>query len=115
MDAGHLTAGFGAAMTDLRAPAHLVVVAHLLAVERASLAQLGADTARLRVEFRTAEHEISAGPADLRAVREQPNVRLRAVLSSHGQAMLDRSQTRGVTLGAVVDALLHIVMHSRSP
>jgi hypothetical protein len=104
----HLPAGFGTAAAHLRASPHLRIVRHLLAFIGASLANLSAHATRQRVLIRSADHEIRAGAADLRAIRQQPNViplRMPAALS---QAMLDGADADGVTVRTVLDALLHV-------
>jgi hypothetical protein len=107
----HLAAGFGAAAAHLSAAAHFRVgVGHLLAVVGAALADFSTHAARQRMQFRTADHEIGAGAADLGAIGEQPNViplRMPATLS---QAMLDRGDADRVTGRTVFDALLHFAL-----
>src|SRR5919109_262482 len=71
----HLTTRLGAAPTDFRAVPHdLIVAGKTFAMFSAALADFGTDLARARVQVGIAEHEISAGLADLRTVEQQRNM-----------------------------------------
>jgi hypothetical protein len=96
----HLTTRFCAAPADFRAIAHdLIVAGKAFAIFSTALADFGTDLAGARVQVRIAEHEISAGLADLGAVEQQRNMVRLCMSAALLQAMRKRFQTNIVTLG----------------
>ena len=70
---GHLGAGLGAPATDLGAGGHVGVLAHAVALIGATGTDGGACAAGVGMQLRAPDHEVGAGPADLRAVDQQPH------------------------------------------
>src|SRR5690606_8638732 len=104
----HPAAGFGTAPAHLGAAPHLVVIAEAPAILGTALADLSAGGADVPVQVGPSDHEIGAGPADLGAVDQQPDMPRLGVPAALVQAMRNRLQADAVTIGAVANALLDI-------
>jgi hypothetical protein len=96
---GHVAAGLGATSADLGAVEHhLVAVRKTLTIIGAPVADVGAHIADLSVQVRFAEHEISTGLTNLRAVEQQGDVLRRRVSSSLLQTVRNCHEADVVTL-----------------
>jgi hypothetical protein len=108
----HLTTRFGAAPTDFRAVPHdLIVARKTFAMFSAALADFGTDLARARVQVGIAEHEISAGLADLRTVEQPRNMVRLCISAALLQAMRKRFQTNIVTLAHDFYVCISLMSH----
>jgi hypothetical protein len=106
---GHLAAGLGAAAAGVGALFHHRVVAgDPFAVFGARVAEDGAGAAGVPVVRRHPQHEVGGGGAYLGAVDQQANVLGRRVWSAEFETVGGHLGTDGVTLGTVLDALLHV-------
>jgi hypothetical protein len=110
-----LPAGFSTSAARLGALSHLRILAKLIAILGARLADLRASAAGQVVEIRPAEHEISAGSADLNAIGHQPQVLWPGMLAALHQAMVDRRKANLVAVRAFIDAMSQVVVHHWAP
>ncbi|MEM5773723.1 MAG: hypothetical protein AAGU05_01885 [Anaerolineaceae bacterium] len=86
---------------------HFGIIAEGCAAIRAGFADLGAYPAGTAVKNRSADHKISAGLADFRAVHQQPDMLGLGMLSPLLQTVRDRLETNLRTGLAIPNALLH--------
>ena len=70
---------------------------------------LGADGAGVRMQFRSAEHEVGTGLADFRAIQQEADVGGLAHFSALREAVSDGERADALTIATVLDALLHVV------
>jgi hypothetical protein len=73
-------------------------------------AELGACTARDHVIGRTPQHEVGAGVANLGAVEQYADEVDLGVIAAGRQAVLERHRAYGVTVEALLGALLQVVV-----
>jgi len=113
----HLAAGLGTSATFLGAATHHLVIRKVLAADRAAHADIGADGAGFEMEFRSPQHEIRAGLANLNAIRQQTHMEFLRVFPAFLQTMGGGLKTQAVTLQAFIYAIAHFrcdVAHGRS-
>ena len=104
----HEPATLRAYSTHLSTPPHHLVIGHALTGFRAPHTDFSTDCARLTMKIRTTQHKISTRCADLCAVLQQSDVLRGRVFASLRETMGNRFNTDRVTLGTVVDALIHV-------
>jgi hypothetical protein len=113
----HQSAGLGTSATFLSAATHHLVIRKVLAADCAAHADIGADGAGLEMKFRSAQHEIRAGLANLNAIRQQTHMEFLRVFAPFLQTMDGGLNTQAVALQAFFNAIAHFrcdVAHGRS-
>jgi hypothetical protein len=98
-----LAASVGATLHKIRA------VRHTFAFLGASVANVGAHAAYLRMIVRHPQHKIRARQTNLNAVLKQPDVFGGSVFAAHFQTMTDGFQTNCVAVLTIINALLHFL------
>jgi hypothetical protein len=90
----------------------------LFAIFGTRFADFRTQVARPGMIIGTAQHEIGARLADLRAIEQHPNMRGRGMVATHLQTMRDKFQTQVMTHLAVFDTVFYcrgrIVLYGHS-
>lgn len=107
----HLAAGLGAAAAHVSASFHLGILPHAIAVLGTSFTYFSTDPAGTSMKFRTTEHKVSTRLTNFSAVEHQSDMRKFSVHASLLQTVGDCIQADAVTVQAILNTLLHLLIH----
>lgn len=107
----HLLTGFSATATHISTSFHLSVIAHFFAVIRTPLAHLWTNSASPCVEIGATQHKVGTRLADFSAILHQPDVSGFSVHTAFLQAVGNCVQANAVAVQAVLNTLLHLLIH----
>jgi hypothetical protein len=104
----HCTARLRTAAAGCRAGGELRVPGELLTTCRTAITEIGAQGAGAPGELRIARHQARTGLTHGDAIEQQPNVGCFSICAPLSETIHERQLTRGLTILAQVDALLHL-------
>jgi hypothetical protein len=110
----HALAGLSAPPANLRAAHHHLIVLEAFAVLRAFGANFRTSVAVQAMQIRSADQELRAGLASVRAVEQQANMIGVCVLAPFPQTMIDELEARLATFLTVRNALFHFASATAS-
>jgi hypothetical protein len=107
-----LLATFNALVAGVNTALHDRVIVKQAAAFGTGFAGSSANTARRRMKCRSSQHKIGAEATEFGAVHHGCGVPGFRVRSSSVQAVLNGLQANGMTVGAVMNAVVHHLVHA---
>ncbi len=104
----HRSAGLRTAAAGLGAGRKLCVPCELLAACRAAITEIGAQCAVASGELRVARHQARTGLTHGDTIEQQPHMGCFSIRATLPETIHERQLTRGLTVLAPLDALLHL-------
>src|SRR6266852_5140755 len=104
----HRSAGLGAAAAGLGAGRELCIPCELLAAGRTAITEIGAQRAEASGELRIARHQARTGLTQGETIEQQPDMGCFSIRATLRETIHERQFTRGLTVLAPLDALLHL-------
>jgi len=104
----HRSAGLGTASTGCRAGGELRVPCELLTARRTAITEIGAQRAEASGELRIARHQARTGLTQGETIEQQPDMGCFSIRATLRETIHERQFTRGLTVLAPLDALLHL-------
>ncbi len=104
----HRSAGLGAAAAGSRAGGKLRIARKLFAAGCTAIAEISAECAVASGELRIACHQARTGLTQGETIEQQPHVGCFSIGATLPETIHERQLTRGLTVVAPLDALLHL-------
>jgi hypothetical protein len=108
----HLLATFDTFVTSINAALHNRIIVKQRAAFGAGFAGSSANTANLGMQRRSSQHEIGTEATEFGTVQHRADVFCLGVRASTVQAMLNALHANIVAIGAVVNAIVHRLVHA---